>query len=222
MSVDKTAITRVKSELDTKRKELGVDDALCEIPGVTSKLLVAFGKHGIKTVEDLADCATDDLIGWVERKNGKSTRHAGALEGFAIKRKEAEALIIQARVKAGWIDESELTPPQPVKGEAVAGPQANKTTLRDKKFETGGESYAPIADDLTAFKQHKKSFSTNCAMGVSLRSNPSPSTKTNRGAISTSTARGTVKNGTKRKRINLWGGTIEYEEPAPVQRLQQS
>lgn len=208
MSVDKTAITRVKSKLDTKRKELGVDDALCKISGVTSKMLVAFGKHGIKTVEDLADCATDDLIGWVERKNGKSTRHAGALEGFAIKRKEAEAIIMQARFKAGWIDESAPPPPQ-----------AHKNTLWDIKFETREEAYAPIADDLAAFKQHKKPFSTNCAMGVSPRPNLSPSTKTNRGAISTSTARGTIKNGTKRKRINLWGGTIEYEEPAPGSKV---
>ena len=30
--------------------------------------VVAFGENGIKTVEDLADCATDDLVGWTERK----------------------------------------------------------------------------------------------------------------------------------------------------------
>ena len=158
MSADKTAVTRIEFELDTKRKALGVDDALCKIPGVTSKMLVAFGKHGIKTVEDLADCATDDLIGWVERKNGKSTRHAGALEGFAIKRKEAEAIIMQARFKAGWIDESALPPPEQAEADAVAKLQAHKNTLWDIKFETREEAYAPIADDLTAFKHHKKAL----------------------------------------------------------------
>src|ERR1035441_2106913 len=158
MSADKTAVTRIEFELDTKRMALGVDDALCKIPGVTSKMLVAFGKHGIKTVEDLADCATDELISWVERKNGKSTRHAGALEGFAIKRKEAEAIIMQARFKAGWIDESSLPPPEQAEADAVAKLQAHKNTLWDIKFETREKAYAPIADDLTAFKHHKKAL----------------------------------------------------------------
>ena len=40
-------------------------------------MLVALGEHGIKTVEDLADCATDDLIGWSEKKDGSITRHKG-------------------------------------------------------------------------------------------------------------------------------------------------
>ena len=33
-------------------------------------VLVAFGENDIKSVEDLAGCATDDLIGWSERKDG--------------------------------------------------------------------------------------------------------------------------------------------------------
>lgn len=158
MNVDKTAENRIESELDIKRKELGVDDALYKIPSVTTRMLVALGKHGIKTIEDLADCATDDLIGWIERENGKSTRHAGALEGFALKGREAEALIMQARFKAGWIDESALPPPEQAEADAVAEPQAHKNTLWDIKFETREEAYAPIADDLAAFKQHKKAL----------------------------------------------------------------
>ena len=34
-------------------------------------MLVALGEADIKTVEDLAGCATDDLIGWTERKQTK-------------------------------------------------------------------------------------------------------------------------------------------------------
>ena len=60
---------------DAKRKELGVEDALGAVPGVTSVMLVAFGEKSIKTVEDLADCATDDLVGWYEKKDGESKRH---------------------------------------------------------------------------------------------------------------------------------------------------
>src|SRR6202049_5025789 len=101
----KDYLARIEAELDAKRKELGVDEALREIPGVTSRMLVAFGENGIKTVEDLAGCATDDLTGWSERKDGEVTRHPGALEGFTIEKEEAESMIMQARVKAGWVDE---------------------------------------------------------------------------------------------------------------------
>ena len=44
------------------------------MPGVTTAMLVKFGENDIKTVEDLAGCATDDLIGWTERKDGESKR----------------------------------------------------------------------------------------------------------------------------------------------------
>ena len=61
-----------EAELDAKRKELGVEDALKEVPGVTTAMLVKLGENGIKTVEDLAGCATDDLVGWTERKDGET------------------------------------------------------------------------------------------------------------------------------------------------------
>ena len=46
--------------------------------------LVAFGEHGIKSLEDLADCATDDLIGWTERKDGQTTKHKGAFSDLDV------------------------------------------------------------------------------------------------------------------------------------------
>src|SRR6266498_1736302 len=63
-------LEQLEGELENKRKELGVDDALKTVPGVTSKMLVKFGENDIKSVEDLAGCATDDLVGWTERKEG--------------------------------------------------------------------------------------------------------------------------------------------------------
>ena len=111
-------LAKLEAELDAKRKELGVEDALKEVPGVTSRMLVAFGENGIKTLEDLAGCATDDLIGWVERKEGETTRHAGILDGFELERDETEAIIMQARVKAGWVDETALAPPEEPTAEA--------------------------------------------------------------------------------------------------------
>ena len=100
-----------EAELDVRRKELGVEDALKEVPGVTTKMLVAFGENDVKTVEDLAGCATDDLVGWTERKDGEAKHMSGFLEGLDLSREDAEAMIMQARVKAGWITEAELNPP---------------------------------------------------------------------------------------------------------------
>jgi N utilization substance protein A len=98
-----------EAELEARRKELGVEDALKTVPGVTPKMLVKFGENDIKTVEDLAGCATDDVVGWTERKEGgESTRHAGVLDGIEISRDDAEAMIMQARIKAGWITEADL------------------------------------------------------------------------------------------------------------------
>jgi N utilization substance protein A len=104
-------LEKEEAELDAKRKELGVEDALREVPGVTTKMLVHLGEEGIKTVEDLAGCVTDDLVGWSERKDGETVKHAGMLDGFDLTREEVEALIMQARVKAGWITEADLAPP---------------------------------------------------------------------------------------------------------------
>ena len=79
---------------------------------MTSKMLVKLGENDVKTVEDLAGCATDDLVGWTERKEGSEpVKHPGILDGIEVSREDAEALIMQARVKAGWITEADLAKP---------------------------------------------------------------------------------------------------------------
>ncbi|MBX3512337.1 MAG: transcription termination/antitermination protein NusA [Xanthobacteraceae bacterium] len=119
----KEYLDRIEQELDDKRKGLGVKDELAEVPGITTKMMVALGENEVKTVEDLAGCATDDLIGWTERKDGEAQRHAGFLDGFDLDRDAAEALIMQARVKAGWIDETALAAPAEEEAEAEAEAQ---------------------------------------------------------------------------------------------------
>jgi N utilization substance protein A len=86
-----------------KRKKLGVKAELKDVPGVTTQMLIAFTDHNIKSIEDLADCATDDLDGWSESKDGKTIRHAGILDRIRLSRKDCEAIILNARIKAGWI-----------------------------------------------------------------------------------------------------------------------
>jgi N utilization substance protein A len=106
-------LEKQEAERDAKRRELGVADDLAKVAGVTTAMLVAFGENGVKTLEDLADCATDDLVGWTERSKEKDVepvRHKGVLDGFELDRKDAEDMIMSARVLAGWITADELVP----------------------------------------------------------------------------------------------------------------
>ncbi|MGH6796065.1 MAG: transcription termination factor NusA, partial [Methylocella sp.] len=112
-------LAKVEAEQDVRRRELGVSDELKEVAGVTTAMLVKFGENDIKTVDDLAGCATDDLVGWSERKDGETAKHPGILDAFEISREEAEALIMTARVKAGWIEA--------VPGRAAQDPFANES-----------------------------------------------------------------------------------------------
>ena len=101
-------IERREAELTEKRRSLGVVDEVAEISGLTTAMLVALGENEVKTVEDFADCATDDLLGWNERQEGEVVRHAGFLESFDLTREDVEAMIVAARLKAGWITEEDL------------------------------------------------------------------------------------------------------------------
>jgi transcription termination/antitermination protein NusA len=95
-----------ETSFDDKHRELGVEDRLKEIHGVTTLMLVAFGEHGIKSIEDLAGCATDDLHGWRELRRGRVLRHAGILSALGVSRKDCETIIVNARIAAGWIERS--------------------------------------------------------------------------------------------------------------------
>jgi N utilization substance protein A len=97
-------LAKIEAEFDARRVELGVSDDLREIDGVTTAMMVRFGENDVKTVEDVAGCATDDLVGWTERKDGETIKNAGYLDGMEISREDAEAMIMAARVQAGWVE----------------------------------------------------------------------------------------------------------------------
>ncbi|WP_153770339.1 transcription termination factor NusA [Labrenzia sp. CE80] len=101
-------LEELETRLDQERRDLGVSDDLRTIDGLTTAMLVALGKDDVKSVEDLAGCATDDLVGWTERKDGETKRFEGALSTFDVSRADAEAMIMSARVSAGWVTEEEL------------------------------------------------------------------------------------------------------------------
>jgi len=97
------------AEQDAKRRELGVEDDLLNIDGVTLPIAVALGQGDVKSVEDLAGLVPDDLRGWFESKGGERVREAGILDSFAMSPEDAEALIMRARVAMGWVE----APPEP-------------------------------------------------------------------------------------------------------------
>ena len=113
-------LDKIAAEFDAKRVELGVEDALLEIEGVTLPIAVALGEGGVKTVENLADLVPDDLRGWFETKNGERVREPGILEAFGLEPADAEALIMRARVAMGWVE----APPEPEAEEPIEETEA--------------------------------------------------------------------------------------------------
>jgi N utilization substance protein A len=67
-------------------------------------MLVTLGEKGVKTLEDFAGCTGDDLRGYFETKNGERVREPGLLEGFELSQEQADGLVLNARLAAGWIE----------------------------------------------------------------------------------------------------------------------
>jgi len=58
----RTFLDEQNVKLEARRKELGVSDDIAAIAGVTPALLAAVGEKGVKTLDDLADLAGDELV----------------------------------------------------------------------------------------------------------------------------------------------------------------
>jgi N utilization substance protein A len=97
-------LEKVAAEQDAKRRELGVEDTLVAAPGVTLPMAIALGSAGVKTLEDFAGLTADDLRGWFETKSGERVREPGLLDKFGLSQEQADELILQARIAAGWIE----------------------------------------------------------------------------------------------------------------------
>jgi N utilization substance protein A len=82
---------------DEKRIELGVEDDLADVEGLTPQMLVALGEAEVKTLEDFAGCAADEL----------TSKEDGILKAFGLAQDEASDMIMSARVVLGWISAEE-------------------------------------------------------------------------------------------------------------------
>ena len=90
-------LIKEKENMSKKLNELGLEDALINFKGVTPGMLVTLGEKKIKTLKDFAELSTDELIGGYDEKQGKRFKIDGYLEEFALTKKEAEDLIMNAR-----------------------------------------------------------------------------------------------------------------------------
>ena len=97
ISRSKENLIREKEEVGKKLKELGVEDALINLNGMTQGMLVILGQKNIKKLSDFAELSSDELIGGYDEVKGKKIRLQGYLEEFSLSRQEADQLIMAAR-----------------------------------------------------------------------------------------------------------------------------
>ena len=93
----KETIVKQKEVISEKLKELGVEETLINLKGMTQGMLVILGQKNIKKLSDFADLSSDELIGGFDEIKGKKIRIEGYLEEFSLSRKEADDLIMAAR-----------------------------------------------------------------------------------------------------------------------------
>ena len=93
----KETLIKEKEEVSKKLIELGVEETLINLKGITQGMLVLLGQRNIKKLSDFADLSSDELIGGFDEIKGKKIRIEGYLEEFSLSREEADQLIMAAR-----------------------------------------------------------------------------------------------------------------------------
>jgi N utilization substance protein A len=95
------------AQLNQRRIELGVADEVVELEDVSLRMAVAFGENGVRSLDDVGDLASDELL--------------DLLGNSSLEPAEADAIIMAAR--AHWFDDEELAAAdeeaEPAEGEAA-------------------------------------------------------------------------------------------------------
>ena len=97
ISRSKETLIKEKEEVGKKLKELGVEESLINLKGMTQGMVVTLGTKNIKKLLDFADLSSDELIGGFDEIKGKKVRMDGYLEEFSLSKEEADQLIMSAR-----------------------------------------------------------------------------------------------------------------------------
>jgi N utilization substance protein A len=107
--------TRAREQLEAQAKkaldharELGVQDSLIEFEGLNPQMIEALAEDDIFTIEDFATCADWELAGGWTTVDGARVKDDGLLEKFDVSLKEAQTMVMTARVLLGWVDPAEL------------------------------------------------------------------------------------------------------------------
>jgi N utilization substance protein A len=103
----KEHLDKIAAEQDEKRRALGVADEVVALQNLTMPMALALGEAGYTSLEDVAGLVSDELRGYFETKNGERVRTPGLLEKFSLSQEVADAIIMEARVAAGWIEAPE-------------------------------------------------------------------------------------------------------------------
>ncbi len=107
----KEALQRQEEAAREERRGLGVEDALAEMPYLTEAMLVTLGKAGIKTLDDLADLATDELVQKKrpeqrrQRESNRTEDKGGVLADYGLSDEQGNEIIMAAR--AHWFEDEE-------------------------------------------------------------------------------------------------------------------
>jgi N utilization substance protein A len=102
-------LEKLAEELNAKRLELGVEDAVMDLDGMTPAFAVKLGENDIKSVDDVAGLVPDDITGWRENgPDGKPVWQDGILKKGEMRKDDAQLFIMKARVLAGWIEPEAL------------------------------------------------------------------------------------------------------------------
>jgi N utilization substance protein A len=108
------ALERREAASREQRRALGVSDDLAQLPHLNEAMLVTLGKAGIKTLDDLADLATDELI---QKKRVEPRRRepsnrpedkGGILAEYGLNEEQGNEVIMAAR--AHWFEDEPQQP----------------------------------------------------------------------------------------------------------------
>ena len=86
-----------QEDISQRIKDLGLEDALINLKGLTTGMIVTLGEKKILSLEEFADLASDELTGGFDIVKGERIKIQGYLEDFALSKEEADNLIMTAR-----------------------------------------------------------------------------------------------------------------------------
>jgi transcription termination/antitermination protein NusA len=92
----RTALERRDEEYAARWRELEVSDELAALDGLTPGMLVSLGEKGVKTLDDFADLAGDELL---------EILTASDKGGVELDLDTANAMIMATRAQLGWFDD---------------------------------------------------------------------------------------------------------------------